>query len=46
MTPNPHGTQVIISIGTPLADAAGVLILAASQSVAMLASRIQSQAKS
>jgi predicted esterase len=27
MTSNPHGTQTIVSIGTPLADAAGVLIL-------------------
>src|ERR1700743_3078344 len=27
MTPNPHETQGIVSIGTPLADAAGVLIL-------------------
>jgi predicted esterase len=27
MTQNPHGTQAIVSIGTPLADAAGVLIL-------------------
>jgi phospholipase/carboxylesterase len=27
MTSDPHGTQAIVSIGTPLADAAGVLIL-------------------
>jgi predicted esterase len=27
MTQNPHGTQAIVSIGTALADAAGVLIL-------------------
>ena len=27
MTSDPHGTQAIVSMGTPLADAAGVLIL-------------------